>query len=61
MNIDISSGISGFFSVFQAVYDWLLDFNITIGSVTFNLIQLAISLIVIDLIIWFVFSILGGE
>lgn len=61
MDIDISSGINGFLSVFQSIYNWLWGFYITIGTVRFNLIELAVSLIVIDLTIWFVFSLLRGD
>lgn len=61
MSIDITSGITGFLSIFTTIYDWLWGFNITIGSVTFNLIQLAVSLIIIDLMIWFVFTLLRGD
>lgn len=61
MNIDITSGITGFLSIFTSIYNWLLDFDITIGSVTFNLIQLAVSLIIIDMMIWFIFTLLRGD
>lgn len=61
MSINITSGISNFFSIFASVYDWLDTFTITIGSVSFTFIQLIVSLIVIDLIIWFVYKILGSD
>lgn len=61
MIIDITTGITNFFSIFTSLYNWLDSFNITIGSVSFSFIQLIVSLIVIDIIIWFVFKLLGGD
>lgn len=61
MNVDITSGISGFFSVFSAVYNWLNSFTITIGSVSFTFIQLLVSLIVLTMLINFVYRLLEGD
>lgn len=61
MTVDITSGITGFFSVFSAVYNWLNTFTITIGSISFTFIQLIVSLIVISMIINFVYRLLEGD
>lgn len=61
MNIDITSGITEFLGIFTSIYNWLWNFNITIGTVTFNLVQLAVSLIIIDMMICFVFTLLRGD
>lgn len=61
MNINITQGISDFFSIFNAIYSWLSNFEITIGEISFTFIELIVSLIVLDLIIAFVFKVLGGD
>lgn len=61
MNINITQGITDFFSIFNALYNWLANFNITIGDISFSFIDLVVSILVIDLFIWFVFKIIGGD
>lgn len=61
MNINITQGITGFFSIFNALYNWLANFNITIGDLSFSFIDLIVSILVIDMFIWFVFKIIGGD
>lgn len=61
MSIDITSGITNFFSIFTTIYNWLNNFTITIGTVSFTFIQLLVSIIVVSMIISFVFRILEGD
>lgn len=57
--VDLTGAIGDFFSIFNTVLTWLRNTTFIIGSVEFSLFTLAISIIVLDLIIWFVFRLIG--
>ncbi len=58
MNINLDSGISGFFTVFGTVINWLRTTVFTIGPISFDLFSLTISVIAVCMIINFVYRLL---
>lgn len=59
--VDLTSGITGFFQIFNAVIYVLKDTIITIGSVTFSLWSLIWSLLFLSLFINFIYRALEGD
>lgn len=61
MSINLNSGITNFFSIFNTIYQWLSDLEFTIGTITFSFIDLMISIIFVDIVIWALFRVLRGD
>lgn len=59
MSYDLTSGITGFFSIFSAVADWLKTTQFVIGSVTFSLWGLMWSLLLFSIFISALYRLLG--
>lgn len=59
MAYDLTSGITGFFSIFSSVTQWLKTTEFIIGSVTFSLWGLMWSLLLLSIFISALYKILG--
>lgn len=58
---DITSGITGFFSIFSSIIDILKNTVFTIGSVTFSLWALMWSLLFFSLFVNFIYRLIEGD
>lgn len=59
MQYDITSGITGFFSIFNMLVQWLKSTEFVIGSVVFSLWGLMWSLLLLSIFISALYKILG--
>lgn len=54
MNIDLTSALAEFFSIFNTVINWLASQEFYFGVVHTNLFELSISIMAVE-IVWFFF------
>lgn len=59
MTVDLNTTLDSFRLVFWTVLDWLKSIDWVIGSIHFNLYDLTIAMLALELIWWFVTSNLG--
>lgn len=58
---DITQGFENFMQIFNRVLGWLATHFITIGPVTFSFLQLILSMVILDLMLWFVQEFILGD
>lgn len=61
MNVDITTAFSQFFDIFGSIIQYMKNFYITLGGITFNLWVLFWSVLLIELVIWFLWKIIIGD
>lgn len=59
-NYDITDGFQNFMGIFNRYIGWLATHFITLGPLTFSILQLILSMIILDLMIWFVRKFISG-
>ena len=56
--MDITNGVTGFFTIFRILYDWMVANTFIIGGIEFSYISLMWSIIALSLFINFLFRLL---
>lgn len=54
MTVDLNTPISYFAYAFNTVLGWLTSVEWVIGAIHFNLFDLMLSIIIFDLVVWFI-------
>ena len=58
--MDITSGITGFFSVFAMVYDYMVNRTFIIGGIQFSYASLMWSIVALTIFVRFLFKLLNS-